>query len=63
MQAIAEKQTDYEMLREAFGSGYFIFNRIRNKMILDLCQQRKLHELIEDRNHFEILSLVRSLRG
>lgn len=63
MKATAENATDYEMLREAFGSEYFIFSRIRNKRVLDPDQKQKLHELIDERNHFDILNLVQSIRG
>jgi hypothetical protein len=62
MQETAENITDYEMLREAFGDGYFIFSRIKNKVPLNPLQQEELQNLVEERNHFEILHLVNSLR-
>ncbi len=58
----AEHPTDYEMLREAFGSEYFICRRIKNKMVLSHPQKQELHKLIDERNHFEILNLVTSIR-
>ena len=62
MPTLMENLTDYEMLRKAFGNEYFIFRRIKNKMPLDSGQKQQLNKLIDDRNHFEILHLVKSLR-
>lgn len=62
MSTTANHSTDYEMLLDAFGSEYFIFSRIKNKVALSPRQSQELHQLIDERDHFNILGLVNALR-
>ena len=59
---ITEYDSDYEMLQHAFGNDYFICQRIKTKISLTQSQKIALIELIDERNHFEILAFVTKLR-
>lgn len=59
-----QNDTDYYLLEEAFGGGYFILVRIRDKkIVLSKEQKEELLELINERNHFGILWFINKLRG
>ncbi len=55
-------ETDHEMLESFMGPGYFVLQRIKDKVALAPSQKQELMELIEDRNHFGIWAFVSSLR-
>ena len=56
-------ETDYEILEQAFGSGYFVLFRMKNKILLSEKQKAILSGMIEERNHFEILFFINALRA
>lgn len=58
-----EHNTDYEMLETAFGKDYFIILQIKNKIFLTQQQKYNLQNLIDERNHLEILWFVNELRS
>ncbi|HEY4798839.1 MAG TPA: hypothetical protein VII99_07170 [Bacteroidia bacterium] len=53
--------TDYKMLRQAFGEKYFILNFIKNCLAISGVREEYLRQLIEERDHFDILHYVRRL--
>ena len=64
MSPVIEFETDYEMLQYTFGEEYFILDRIiKRKIILSQSQKQELEQLIEERNHFDILWFVNLLRN
>ena len=55
-------KTDYEILQNHFGDGYFVLVRLKTKIDLTPPQKQELQDLIDERNHFGILFFVTGLR-
>ena len=60
----AEKITDYDVLKKRFGEMYYILPKLAtNKMILSLTQKEHLRGLVAERNHFDIVDFLDSIRN
>lgn len=56
-------ETDFEVLKNAFGEGYFILMRFKKPVLLGQHQKEELLCLVEERNHFEILCFENAIRS
>jgi hypothetical protein len=56
--------TDYDILHKTFGETYYILPKLAsNKKILSVTQKQQLSTLVSERNHFDIVDFLDSIRN
>lgn len=56
--------TDYDILHKTFGETYYILPKLAsNKKILSETQKQQLSTLVSERNHFDIVDFLDSIRN
>jgi len=59
-----ELKTGYEILHKTFGETYYVLPKLaNNKKILSMTQKQQLRDLVAERNHFDIVDFLDSIRN